>query len=482
VSYSDGPASFDLPALPNGWQYQVVSELGAAGEQAVLTGPFGTNLGRDDFIASGVPLLTIGCLTDSGINLDKALFVSEAKAAELERYRLKEGDLLFSRMASVGRAGLVTKALQGALFNYHIMRLRLDRRKIEARVFINYVRGAPQVRNYLKAVNHGATREGINTEQLLGLPVAVPPRHEQCSIVAEIEKQFSRLDEAVASLKRVQANLHRYKSSVLQAAVRGRLVEAEAALAYREHRSYESGEQLLLRILEARRGEWAGKRKYREPVRPETESTPRLPSGWAWASPEQLSAAEPYSLAIGPFGSSLKVGDYKEAGVPLVFVRNIRSGSFGGESTVYVTAEKARALSAHTVRAGDILVTKMGDPPGDVCRYPLSMPPAVITADCIKLRLPGEGVDPAYIEFAIASGVVQAQIMAITKGVAQLKVNLANFSSIALPLPPLAEQRRIAEEVDRRLSIVRELEAEVDANLKRAQSLRHAVLAREFSS
>jgi type I restriction enzyme S subunit len=226
--------SLALPPLPANWHYRTVREIGATGDQAVLTGPFGTNLGRSDFIESGVPLLTIGCLTQSGVDLGKALFVSEAKAEELSRYRLKEGDLLFSRMASVGRAGLVPKWLEGALFNYHIMRLRLDESQIDTCLFINYVRGAPQVRDYLKAVNHGATRDGINTEQLLGLPVAVPPMAEQRGIVAELEKQFSRLDEAVASLQRVKANLKRYKASVLKDAVEGRLVRTEAELARRE--------------------------------------------------------------------------------------------------------------------------------------------------------------------------------------------------------------------------------------------------------
>jgi hypothetical protein len=82
----------NLPELPAGWNYKAVSEIGAAGEQPVLTGPFGTNLGRGDFVPSGVPVLTIGCLTQGGINLDKALFISEDKAQELSRYRLKEGD------------------------------------------------------------------------------------------------------------------------------------------------------------------------------------------------------------------------------------------------------------------------------------------------------------------------------------------------------------------------------------------------------
>src|SRR6266516_3065418 len=57
-------AAVVLPELPSGWRYASVSQMGATDEQAVLTGPFGTNLGRGDFIESGIPLLTISCLTD----------------------------------------------------------------------------------------------------------------------------------------------------------------------------------------------------------------------------------------------------------------------------------------------------------------------------------------------------------------------------------------------------------------------------------
>ena len=336
-------------------------------------------------------------------------------------------------------------------------------------------------RSYLIDQAVGGAQPNISQSILRELMVPVPPIEVQREAVAEIEKQFSRLDEAVANLQRVKANLKRYKASVLKAAVEGRLVETEASIAQREGRSYETGEQLLHRILDKRQVTWAGKRKYKEPVKPELESLPELSEGWAWVSPDQMSAGEPYSLAIGPFGSSLKVSDYKTEGIPLVFVRNIRSGIFGAENTAYVSVDKAAELSAHAVDAGDILITKMGDPPGDVCRYPANCPPAVITADCIKLRLTKFDVDPSFIEYAIASRVVQDQILSITKGVAQLKVNLANFSSIALPLPPFAEQIRIVAEVDRHLSIVREVEAEVDTNLQQAQALRQATLAKAFT-
>ena len=73
--------------------------------------------------------------------------------------------------------------------------------------------------------------------------------------MAEIEKQFTRLEAGVASLKRVQAALKRYRASVLKAACEGRLVPTEAELARRESRSYEPATTLLARILEERRDE-----------------------------------------------------------------------------------------------------------------------------------------------------------------------------------------------------------------------------------
>ena len=69
----------------------------------------------------------------------------------------------------------------------------------------------------------------------------------------------------------------------------------------------------------------------------------------------------------------------------------------------------------------------------------------------------------------------QAGVSAAT-GTAQMTVSLSGLRKIAIALPPSAEQRRIVAEVDRCLSLVRGVEAEVDANLKRAQALRQAVL------
>jgi len=128
------------------------------------------------------------------------------------------------------------------------------------------------------------------------LPLA--PLNEQKRIVGEIEKQFSRLDEAVENLKRVKANLKRYKASALKAAVEGKLTEEWR----KANPDAESAGKLLERILAERRKKWEEaelakmkakgkvpkdgkwKKKYKEPPQVEESLLPALPNGWAWAN------------------------------------------------------------------------------------------------------------------------------------------------------------------------------------------------------
>jgi type I restriction enzyme S subunit len=81
------------------------------------------------------------------------------------------------------------------------------------------------------------------------------------------------------------------------------------------------------------------------------------------------------------------------------------------------------------------------------------------------------------------SRLVRRQIEQRVKTTAGIyKIAQPQVASISVPLPPASERERIVAGVDRRLSIVREVEAEVDANLKRAGALRHAVLARAYQT
>lgn len=212
-----------MNGLPKGWVEGTLADLGAPQEQPVLTGPFGANLGKEDFVRSGVPVFTIGCLGVDGITRTKLLFVTPQKSRELLTYSLKEGDLLFSRMASVGRVGFVPSDLSGALFNYHLMRVRLNEGAILPRFFFHFVRGAERVVAYLDDVSRGATRDGINTKLLLSMPISLPPLPEQRRIVAKIDSLTAKSRRARDHLDHIPRLVEKYKQAILAAAFRGDL-------------------------------------------------------------------------------------------------------------------------------------------------------------------------------------------------------------------------------------------------------------------
>jgi type I restriction enzyme, S subunit len=319
----------------------------------------------------------------------------------------------------------------------------------------------------VNALQSGSSYPAVRAKDVFSQPILLPPTQEQERIAAKLAAAMSAVQQAEAATSRARDRLDRYRMAVLNAAVTGELTRR-----WREagrNVNAETGNELLQRILSARREGWeaqqlqsfqkggseptAWRTRYAQPNEPETAGLHELPRSWSWVSPKQLSSPDRHSLAIGPFGSDLKVSDYRASGVPLIFVRNIRTQVFSGEEARFVTQKKAQELSSHQAKAGDILVTKMGDPPGDACLYPQGAPTAVITADCIRLQPSGilEGTARFFVH-SLNSTSGRDQIRRLTKGVAQQKITLAHFASVALPLPPLAEQAEIIREIDHRFA------------------------------
>ena len=207
---------------------------------------------------------------------------------------------------------------------------------------------------------------------------------------------------------------------------------------------------------------------------------PKLPKGWVWIRPEEIAEQEDYAIGIGPFGSNLKVSDYRESGVPLIFVRNITRFDFSRDLK-YIDRKKYMELIAHSVKPLDLLITKMGDPPGDCEIYPQNLPEAVLTADCLKFRLWEKHGDRRFYRNCINSNLVKKQLGLITKGVAQKKISAGRFKTILLPFLCVEEQRQIADYLDEVLSVLEEQEQIISESLKQSEALRQSILKKAFS-
>jgi type I restriction enzyme, S subunit len=331
-------------------------------------------------------------------------------------------------------------------------------------------------------------RPRVDYDQISPFEIDLPPRPEQDRIVAEIEKQFTRLDDAVAALKRVQANLKRYRASVLKAACEGRLVPTEAELARKEGRDYEPASELLKRILAERRTEWEAnqlrkmiaaskppknedwKTRYKEPKPPNASMLTELPEGWIWTTLEQISTKVVDGVHKKP--------DYVPSGVPFVTVKNLTAGpGISFDDLHYVTKTDHEEFTKRAnPELGDILISKDGT---------LGVVRVIRTDQVFSIFVSVAMIKPVfreltdYLEMALCSP--QVQIQMVPKGSGLQHIHLEDLREDCVPLPPLEEQRRIVDACSRQISIIDALEDEVEKRYVHAAALRRSILHAAFS-
>lgn len=454
-----------------------------------------------DEIVSSEPVDDFVYLDIGSVDRERKVFVepkviSLTEAPSRAKQHVHAGDVLVSMTRpNLNAVAQVTQELHGSIAStgFHVLRSPW----LEAG-FLYYLVQTDSFVDAMCGVVQGALYPAVRPRDIDGFKFRLPPRVEQTRIVQKLEELLSDLDAGVAELKAAQRKLAQYRQSLLKAAVEGALTADWRTTRAQSGKPQETGAALLQRILTERRTRWETKQlakfaeqgktppkdwkeKYDEPAIAESANLPEIPKDWTWASIEQIASDERYSLAIGPFGSNLKVPDYRDEGVPLVFVRNIRSGNYGGDYTKFVTAKKASELSAHGIQPGDVLITKMGEPPGDADVYPDDQPPAVITADCIKVRCEREIMQARFLVAVINSSIGRQQIKPITQGVAQKKVSLGRFSLIAVPLPSMEEQHEICA---RLIDVSKEIDAQsaaVEHSLNQSAAQRKNILKAAFA-
>jgi type I restriction enzyme S subunit len=177
------------------------------------------------------------------------------------------------------------------------------------------------------------------------------------------------------------------------------------------------------------------------------------------------------SFSNGPFGSDLLSSELTESGVPVIYIRDIRNGVFHWKSNVFVSETKAESLPACQIGFNDILVAKVGDPPGIAAIYN-SKERAIMTQDVIRIRL-NDSVQPQYVKHWINSHFGRIEIEKITIQGTRMRFSLGDFKKISIPLPPLSLQQRFAEVVQG----IESQKAIAEAGLRRSEELMGSLMA-----
>jgi type I restriction enzyme S subunit len=265
----------------------------------------------------------------------------------------------------------------------------------------------------------GGAQPNISQEIIRNLQFPLPPLTEQRRIVAEIEKQFTRLDAGIAALRRTQANLKRYRAAVLKAAI-GADESPRIALVD----LVEPGAKVLYGIL---------------------QPGPEIPEGIPYVRPTEI------------YLDKIQLGEIRKT-----------------------SREIAAKYTRSTLRTGDIILSIVGTI-GKVATVPAELNGGNITQSSVRIRPDSAKVHGGYLAWVLRSPFAVKQYDAARLGTAVPRLNVAHVRDLQIPIPPLAEQTRIVAEVERRLSVVEELETVVNTDLQRATRLRQSILQRAFN-
>ena len=351
--------------------------------------------------------------------------------SELEKCTVKKGDLLVCEGGDIGRAAIWNFDDEIRIQN-HLHRLRVYD-NVET-IFYYYVLYLYKLKG--KINGKGIGLQGLSSSALHSIIVPVPPIAEQKKIVMSIEKMISIIDIIESDNDILTSCINNAKSKILDLAIRGKLVPQDPN---------DEPASVLLERIQAEKEELIKqgkiKRDKKESVIFKGDDNSyygiHLPDGWSWASLREISL----SISDGSHNPPPDNG----SGIPLLSAANINDNSIlMNEISRWITNEEWKIENQRTnIEVGDVLLTIVGSIGRSAVvqnnnHFALQRSVAVIKPYLIN---------PLYLMHIVQSPQIQKWLNDNSKGTAQKGIYLNALSLMTIPIPPLAEQVRIVEQI-----------------------------------
>lgn len=388
------------------------------------------------------------------------------------------------------RSGLVGKGMNGALGSTLV---RINFPHIEN----NYAYYFLQSKFLeINSRTKGSGTPHVDPDLLWNYDFPIPPTNEQHRIVAKLEKLFSELNKGVESLKTVREQLKVYRQAVLKHAFEGKLTEQ-----WREENNdkLETKDQFFTRIqrerdtrYERRLNKWeeavniwkAKNKSGKKPLKPrvpkkitrllksEMEALSELPDGYFWEKLGWMTCGVEY-------GTGAKSSESGK--VPVLRMGNIQNAMFDWNDLVY-TSDEAE-IKKYLLQSGDVLFNRTNSPElvGKTAIY-RGERPAIFAGYLIRVNQIESVADSQYLNLFLNAHIAKQHGNKVkTDGVNQSNINGEKLQNYPFPYCALAEQHEIVWFLEEKLSVIDQLEHDIDQELKKSNALRQSVLNRAFS-
>ena len=319
----------------------------------------------------------------------------------------------------------------------------------------------------------GTTFLEISGSRFNNIPIPIAPLNEQKRIVDKIEQLFSNLDEGESLLKKVQQQLNVYRQSVLKAAVTGELTKD-----WREANKdrLEPGDVLLRRILKARREQWNGRGKFKEPFAPDTSNLPELPDGWVWCTLDHI-------ISDGPQNGVYYPKNLYGKGIKILRIDDYQVGWIKSYDQLQKVDSPAKDRNLYRLKLGDIVVNRVNSVShlGKSLCIGKSHEGCIFESNMMRFSL-SNTVNNKFYELYLGSAIGRARLISNCKhAVNQASINQQDVKQTVAPLLSLLEQDEIVNKINDAFSQIDALEQWCASELTRSATLRQSILKDAFS-
>ena len=436
---SEDEIPFDIP---ESWKWV---RLGSLGDYK--KGPFGSALTKSIFVSKGRNTIKV-YEQKNAIQKDNTIgeyYITKSYFEEsMTSFEVLPGDVIVSCAGTIGETYVLPDDIEKGIINQALMRVRVTS-FMYVKYFLLYFETI--LKNVAKSHGKGSAIKNIPPLGILkNYIVALPPLGEQKRIIAKIEDLLPYVERYALNYEKLEKLNARFpddmKKSILQYAIQGKLVEQRAEEG--------TGEELYKEIqAEKQRLIKEGKIK-KEKVLTEINDDEipfDIPDSWKW-----VRLGEIVSVLGGkriPAGRKLTSND---TGHKYIRVSDMKNGTVLTDNILFVPDDIYPYIAKYIINKEDVYITVAGTI-GKVGIVPDVLDGANLTENADRLVF-NNSLDKKWLVSFLKSKLVQSQIDSVTTKVGQPKLAIRKIQEILIPLPPLAEQKRIVSKIEELLPYI----------------------------
>lgn len=410
--------------IPSNWKWVRFSNV-----CVIINGDRGKNYpAKSSLKKEGIPFISALNLNGKSVEVDDNLLcLSDEQYERLGNGKLMKDDIAICIRGSLGKHGRYPFE-KGAIASS----LVITRFFTEKETLGNYEMlwlDSTMFPLEIKKYDSGTAQPNLAAENLSKFLYPLPPIAEQKRIVERVEEIFRLLDTIDKAQEKYSADSQILKAKLITAGIQGKLTK--------QLESDGTAHELYQQIQ-------AEKQKHISAIKPE-DIPFEIPCNWKW-----VKLGEIVTILGGkriPAGRSLTT---ENTGHKYIRVSDMKNMSVETSNLLYVPEDIYPSISRYIINKEDVYITVAGTI-GRVGTIPDEIDGANLTenADRLVFTL----LDKKWLVFCLSSDAVQKQISYLTTQVAQPKLAIKKIQEFCIPLPPLAEQKRIADVLERALGV-----------------------------